>query len=145
MKITPLTLSEFTRLPTAAEWQSEIDDGWPGPDGSSSSTDTIMGVRIGITSASVEDVDLPANHHDWMYRLGRKFQLDAPWRLAADLCYRNECLQRVKAAFVWYNPIRAIGVARCWARYAGLRVGAKFAWTAKALTRKEVWGPEAPL
>ena len=143
MKLEPFTLRMFTRLPTAEEWRSEIDDGWPGPDGSSSSTDTIMGVRIGVTSASVKFVHLPANHHDWMYRLGRKFNLGAPWRLAADICYRDGCLKLVKETFAWYNPAWTIGVARCWVRYAGLRAGAKFAFTKKALIREDTWGPEA--
>jgi hypothetical protein len=101
-----------------------------------------MGVRIGKTSNNWMDCYLPANHHDWMYRLGRKFKLGPAWRLAADIVYRDGCLKFVRRDLAWWNPALPIAVSRCWARYAGLRVGARLAWTKKAIQRQIRWGPE---
>lgn len=107
------------------------------------STDTICGVRIGVTSPEwVANVDLPANRHDWYYRLGRRYRLGPKYRLVADRAYRDMCLARCRAELSRWNPLRYVAVGRCHARYAGLRAGAKFAFTSKAKTRADNWDRE---
>lgn len=136
----PKTLASFLRRPNHKSWLDQLDDGWPGPDGSSMSTDTIMGVRIGITSPCYKHVDLPANRHDWMYRLARRYRLPDEWRKYADMRYRDMCWVCCKAGLRgWKRALLPAAWARCHARYIGLRAGAKFAWTKKAKLRKEAW------
>lgn len=139
----PESLEEFIARPVYNAWRAELADGWPGPDGSSQSTDTIMGVRIGRTSRLFRYVDLPANRHDWYYRLGRKWRLPEAWRRAADKVYRDLCLERCRAELVgWKLALRPVAVARCHGRYAALRAGARFAWTEKARRRRSAWKDE---
>lgn len=136
----PRDLEDFVERPSMAEWNAELRRGWSGPDGSSRSTDTIMGVRIGITSRSYRWVNLPANRHDWYYRLGRRWRLPESWRREADRRYRDLCLALVRLSLVgWRAPLRPLAVARCHARYAVLRVAARFAWTQKAKGRNAAW------
>ena len=105
------------------------------------STDKIMGVRIGLTGPEHEYVDLPANRHDWYYRLGRRFNLPASWRKAADAMYRDMCIYLCKLALTGWKrwSIYPIAFVRAHARYAALRTAARFAWTAKAITRAAAW------
>jgi hypothetical protein len=130
---------EFLKRPTHKEWQRELDLGWRGSDGSSSSTDTIMGVRIGITSDSYEYVDLPGNRHDFYYRLGRRLRLSGEFRKAADKVYRDLCISTCLEELAWYRPFFWIAFWRAWGRYIGLRVGARFAWTQKAKVGATKW------
>ena len=80
-----MTLEEFLKAPTAEEWQRELNEGWQGSDGSTSSTDTIFGVRIGITGRNHANHALPATLHDWHYRLGRRYRLPESYRKEADI------------------------------------------------------------
>lgn len=96
-----------------------------------------MGVRIGISSPDYKYVDLPANRHDWYYLLGRSFELPDEYRRAADLAYRDLCMERLSAALE--GPMLLIGHLRCHARYVALRLGAKFAWTSRAAARRAAW------
>lgn len=133
----PRTLEVFLRRPTRGIWNRELRAGWTGPDGSSLSTDTILGVRIGATSSDYRYVDLPANRHDWLYRLGRRYDLPESWRKAADQMYRDLSLGRCRVELRGWR--RAFAVVRCHARYAGLRAGARFAWTRNARLRRDAW------
>lgn len=117
-------------LPSRAEWEVAVSLGWPGPDGSSCSTDTIFGVRIGITSAEYEHAFMPANSHDWRYLLGRTFRLGEEYRRAADQDYRDLCYELCQ-----WELSRALWPAawlRCETRWAALR---GFGWA--SFTRKQ--------
>jgi hypothetical protein len=107
------------------------------------STDTIMLVRIGITSPSYDYVDLPANRHDWLYRLGRRYKLPESWRRAADAKYRDLCIARCRDVLGAWNPAYWVAVTRCHGRYAFLRTMATFAWTRKAVLRAVAWNGES--
>lgn len=131
------TLEEFLAAPTRDQWQAALAEGWPGPDGSSMSTDRMCGVRIGITSRAYMFHDLPANRHDWRYLLGRTYRLGAPFRLAADEGYRDMCVERFRQRLV--QPRLAEGIVRAHIRFAVLRLGARFAWTEKTQLRHERW------
>ena len=137
-----LTLTNFLARPTRNRWQAELGAGWFGPDGSSMSTDTICGVRIGVTSSEWMNVDLPANRHDWYYRLGRRYRLGPKYREVADRAYRDMCLACVRRSLSRWNPLRYVAVGRCHARYAGLRAGARYAFTKKAKVRLDNWTRE---
>ena len=115
------------RRPTRDEWEAELNLGWAGPDGSSSSLDDIEGVRIGITSRDYRHVDLPANRHDFYYRLGRKHQLGLEYRKAADVYYRDACIARVASTLIGWRV--KVGKARAWMRYVALRAFGGVAWT----------------
>ncbi len=128
---------DFLRKPTSKQWARELANGWPGPDGSSMSTDKICGVRIGTTSREWEHCDLAANFHDWLYRLGRRMCLGEHFRKLADICYRDMCLKAVRAELSRWNPLQWVAVGRCHGRYAMLRATARFAFTARAKVRKE--------
>ena len=119
-----MLISEYMRVPTSDEWYSELADGWRGPDGSTASTDTIMGVRIGRTTKDYRDVKLPASLHDYRYRLGRERVLSSTHRHAADVGYRDECIDFVKRELDNWFLVR-IGVARAQFRYYILRM---FGW-----------------
>lgn len=60
-----------SRNPTRAEWDVAIAAGWRGSNGSSLSTDTICGVRIGITTAEYDAVRGGADWHDYGYYVCR--------------------------------------------------------------------------
>jgi hypothetical protein len=122
----PRTLEEFLRFPTRDEWVAELINGWAGPDGSSNSPDDLMGVRIGVTSRSYTHAHLPANLHDWRYRLGRRYRLPHAWKLAADAEYRDGCYARVRAALVGWR-VRAAQL-KAWGRYVALVAFGAPAW-----------------
>ena len=139
----PPTAADFVRRPTAAEWRAELEAGWPGPDGSSMSTDTIMGVRIGTTSRSFRHVDLPANRHDYYYRLARRHRLPEEWRRWADFVYASLCVEACRTELRgWRRPLFPAAWARSWVRFAVLRAAARFAWTQRAKLRGEAWKGE---
>lgn len=129
----PRTIEEFLRPFTRPEWYAALRSGWPGPDGSSSSTDTIFGVRIGITSPRFEHSLLPANRHDALYFLGRTYRLGGEYREAADAAYRDLCWAACRAELTgWRRVLLPAAYARCWARWAALR---GFGWA--SFTRKQ--------
>jgi hypothetical protein len=115
-----VTLDDFLSEPTKRDWCHEIAEcGWPGPNGSSASTDAICGVRIGIKSPKYEYHNLPASEHDWRYQLGRRLSLPWEWSLPTDQGYRDGCLRKVRFALI--GPFLLVAVVRCYARYFGLR------------------------
>jgi len=124
-----MNIFAFMQAPRQMEWEAAITEGWPGPDGSSASTDHIMGVRIGVTSPEYEHHELPANRHDWRYHLGRTYCLPEGHRRAADVAYRKDCIETVGDALDGKTMI-LLGTLRAWARYIVLRWFGKPAWTA---------------
>lgn len=122
----PATIADFLALPTKEQWQAALNDGWTGPDGSSSSTDLLMGIEIGRMSPSYRYARLPANRHDWMYYLGRRFRLPRAWRQRADGLYRDLCIQRLKAELK--GPMLLLGILRAHLRYVALRLAGFRAW-----------------
>ncbi len=118
-------MEKFLRPPTKKQWDDELARGWDGPDGSSASTDNIGGIVIGTTSKKFSDSKLPANFHDWLYRLGRRKGLHRRFRKAADKAYRDWCLVRV-SVLVGYAGWKAR--IRCRARYRVLRAVGWRAW-----------------
>lgn len=134
-------ISDYLKRPTKDEWNDELAEGWaPGPDGSSLSTDTIFGCRIGCTSPNWTDgMRYAANLHDFRYRVGRRLNLGDEYRQAADVEHRQLLLLKVNGAFGRWNPVRYAARGRCHLRYAGLRVGGTGAFTKAArmvLTKK---------
>jgi hypothetical protein len=124
----PVTLEEFLCPPTLEEWEAEIAAGWPGPDGSTSSLDDVEGVRIGISSPDFMWALLPANLHDWRYRLSRRCGgLPKAWRQAADAAYRDGCAQRVRETLIGWRVWA--GARRAEVRYVGLRWFGRFVWS----------------
>ncbi len=123
----PAELDDFLRRPTRSQWEAQLDRGWGGSDGSTAAPDVIAGVRIGATSRAHEDVDLPANRHDWYYELGRTYGLGWRFRLAADRAYRDMCLELVKHLDGVAGVLARTDVQL---RYAALRVAGFGAWLA---------------
>jgi len=123
----PATIEDFLAPPTREQWETALEEAWDGPDGSSSSTDTIMGVRIGRTSPSHRYSRLPANLHDWRYFLGRHFSLPWAWRQRADAGYRDDCIRELDRALDGFVFLTA-GKAIAWVRYIALRLAGKKAW-----------------
>jgi len=119
-----ITIAEFMRVPDRIDWLKELRNGWKGPDGSSSSTDAICGVRIGIKSPSYDqNLDYrgrlyPASKHDYRYQLGRRLQLPSYYSLPADEAYRDGCLEE---CMVLVGPFWWLAYFRCHARYLALR------------------------
>ena len=126
MNLRPSTPEDFLAMPTSKQWRAAMLDGWDGPDGSSSSTDLLMGITIGKMSPGYRYAKLPANRHDWMYYLGRRFQLPKSWRKRADGMYRDGCIDRLKDELK--GPMLLIGILRCHIRYAALRLAGRSAW-----------------
>jgi hypothetical protein len=123
----PDTIEDFLAPPSQRQWLEALREAWDGPDGSSSSTDTICGVRIGIMSASHRHAALPANRHDWLYFLGRHFSLPATWRQRADALYRDECIRLLNQhldGFVFLS----LGKLIAHGRYFALRLFGSKAW-----------------
>jgi hypothetical protein len=135
----PRDIRAFLRRPTRKEWNQELLDGWAGPDGSTLSDDAILGVRIGIMSPEFTYVDLPANRHDWYYRLARRYRLPSSWRQRADGKYRDMCRRMTSLAFRRNRFRRWIAWLIAGERYFALRIGARFAWTRKAERRLKAW------
>lgn len=123
----PGTIEEFLAPPSKAQWIAALKEAWDGPDGSSASTDTICGVRIGVSSASHRYAKLPANLHDWRYFLGRHFGLPKSWRQRADVGYREDCIREIDEhldGFVFLTAGKAIAHFR----YFVLRLFGEKAW-----------------
>ena len=133
-----MTEEEFLAEPTRRQWEFELRLGWSGPDGSTASTDHICGVRIGKKDPDYVYHNLPANRHDWQYRLARRTRLPKEFRILADEMYRDGCIWRVESADIGWT-LTKIAAARSWIRYYTLRAAARFAWTAKAKERNECW------
>jgi len=124
----PETIEDFLAVPSQRQWIAALREAWDGPDGSSSSTDTIMGVRIGFTSASYRYSKEPANLHDWRYFLGRHFGLPKTWRQRADVGYRDDCIRELDQhldGFVFLTAGKIIAHVR----YFMLRLAGRSAWT----------------
>lgn len=121
-----MTTEEFLAMPTQAEWQHELNSGWPGPDGSSSSTDHMMGVRIGISDPGYNHHKYPANLHDYRYHMGRKYGLPSRYRQLADVEYRERCIEYIDRRLDG-KIFTGLGIIRAWARYYALRL---FGWRA---------------
>jgi hypothetical protein len=101
-----------------------VETGWRS-DGSSSSLDNIEGLRVGASGTAFNL--LPATTHDRAYELSRRLGgLPGALRKRADQGYRDGCLAIVNGTLIGAN--RALGVARCHARYLGLRIGAWGSW-----------------
>ena len=115
--------------PNRDQWNEALDSGWGGPDGSSCSTDTIFGIEIGRTSTDFECRNLPANLHDWRYHLGRKHNLGKRHRHAADVEYREGCIEVARDVMTGRVFI-ALTVLRAYVRYIALRLFGKGAFTA---------------
>jgi len=123
----PETIEDFLAVPSQAQWIAALREAWDGPDGSSASTDTICGVRIGVMSASHRHAKQPANLHDWRYFLGRHFSLPKPWRQRADVGYRDDCIREIDQhldGFVFLT----LGKLIAWGRYFALRLFGSKAW-----------------
>ena len=115
-----MNVKDFMKPPSRRAWNQAFRDGWRGADGSSNSTDHIMGVRIGVTTTDWADRDFPATLHDYRYFLGRLHGLGRDHQRAADVAFREDCIQAIKAKLDGKTMI-AIGVVRSWVRYAALR------------------------
>lgn len=105
-------------------WQRELDLGWEGSDGSTSSTDAICGVVIGLTTREFNT--LPASRHDLAYRLGRRLKLGPEYRKAADKAYRDDCVRCTQEALS--KPVAFVAKSRAHARYWVLRMFGGAAW-----------------
>lgn len=111
---------EFTK----GQWDAELESGWPGSNGSSCSTDTICGVRIGSTTR--EYSVLPADHHDLGARIIRRLLYcnEISDYQAAELKKRNDIdhFNRLLAAIQVLDGARyAEARSRVSARYYALR------------------------
>ena len=111
------------QLPTQEQWEEAVSQGFS-PDGSSNSTDTIFGVRIGRTSTDYLP-GLPANLHDFRYWCGGgpggQFMADTEhyWQL------RYKCDGEFRG---WKAPLRWLARIRIRARYRALRELGYIAW-----------------
>ena len=128
-----MTVEEFMQHPTIERWLEEISEGWEGPNGSSMSSDHIMGVRIGEASTNFAHSGLPANLHDYRYRLGRRLKLGPGHRKAADAAFRDECISFVVDALDGKTVIR-LAIIRSWARFYALRAFGGRAFTSDSTT-----------
>lgn len=131
---TPRSPAELVaRWPTETEWKAELESGWPGSNGSSASLDNIEGIRIGSTTTAYTP-DLPANLHDFHYRVLRRLRLvlsrktRRAMRRAADAEHLEGLLRDV-AILVGWNGWKARQRARV--RWVVLRL---FGW--RAIWRK---------
>lgn len=115
-----MDLETFLKVPSHRAWARALKAGWRGPDGSSSSTDTMMGVRIGVSHPSYRWHSYPANLHDWRYYLGRSHGLGPRYRHAADVEYRAGCKAALRASLE--GPFLWLGLLRADLRYIALRL-----------------------
>jgi len=122
-----MDIEEFLEMPSEGRWRQEIDAGWAGPDGSSSSTDHMMGVRIGIADPGYAYHKYPANLHDYRYQLGRRFKLSSEFRKRADIEYRERCIEYIDRRLDG-KIMTGIGITRAWFRYYILRLFGGTAW-----------------
>lgn len=124
-----LSIEEFMAPVTKEQWEAELDRGWGGPNGSSMSTDHMMGVQIGISHPSYAFANYPANLHDYRYRLGRRFKLSRQYRRQADIEYRDGCIGFLEERLQGRTAI-TIGAMRAWGRFYILRLFGWIAWKA---------------
>lgn len=95
-------------VPSAEQWHGERQSGWCGSNGSSASLDDIEGIEIGTTSREYRP-DLPANLHDYHYRVIRRLVsthcIGEPTRgqmqRAADRRHRAELLRKLTVLGGW--------------------------------------------
>lgn len=105
-------------------WAAELTSGWPGSNGSSCSTDTMCGVRIGRTSP--EHSTLPADVHDFWYRVLRRLHATTrvseaevlQLRARVDLAFRDNLLALAGDAPFGTRTVFRI---RCLVRYRAVR------------------------
>ncbi len=101
-----------------------VSTGWSS-DGSSRSTDLVMGVRIG--ASGVEYANRAADDHDRAYELSRRLGgLPGEYRKAADRLYRDKLAEALRASLE--GPFLQLGLARARIRYAALRLFATGSW-----------------
>jgi hypothetical protein len=101
-----------------------VATGWRS-DGSSASTDLVMGVRIG--RPGVEWAVRAADAHDRAYEISRRLGgLSRAHRRAADDLYRDLVIAALRAHLE--GPLLRVGIARAHLRYVGLRLGGWWAW-----------------
>jgi len=122
--LTPRAISQHQ--PTPDQWAAEVSLGWHS-DGSSFSTDTIEGVRIGITGKAYRP-DLPANLHDFRYRVIRRLVaadlIDDRRRLAMRAAADWDHWQGLRDATKHLDGIAGLRArARCAVRYYSIRWG----------------------
>jgi hypothetical protein len=102
-----------------------VATGWRS-DGSSASTDLVMGVRVGRSGAEWAQ-GRAADAHDRAYELSRRLGgLSRAHRLVADRLYRDLLLQALEARLE--GPMLNAGRARAHLRYAALRLGGWRSW-----------------
>ena len=111
------------KRPNKTDWARVVKKGFKS-DGSSCSTDTIFGVRIGVTS-SKHHPDLPANVHDYRYFCGGLLGA----RLVADLEYLHGCIRCTDAGLTGFAAIlRPAARFRARRRFHILRQFGHVAW-----------------
>jgi hypothetical protein len=131
--------------PTKDEWDQKVAAYWFS-DGSSKSTDTIFGSKIGRTGTEYSIFDTAAGAHDWRYEKLRdlrdmggipEYVLDA-FQYAADVAYRKALVKDVceDIGYIWWPLVWF----RAWVRYLTLRKVGKFAWT-KGNSRTDIVSP----
>ena len=110
---------------TREQWEAELSYGWAGSDGSSNSTDTIFGARIGCTMRAFHK--LPAGDHDLAYRVIRRHrhfgavteEQAEKTREQADQKHLLDLLDVVSRECWWF--LRVFARQRCMTRYEALR------------------------
>jgi len=113
-------------MPSYRNWKAELQSGWPGPDGSTSSLDNIEGIQIGLTTTDYR-TDLPANLHDFRYRVIRRLwaggvidkSMVQKMRAAADAEHLEKLLEAVSVLVGWHGFKARI---RARVRYRALRL-----------------------
>lgn len=117
--------------PTKVDWADERASGWYGSDGSSCSFDSLFGVEIGKSSAAYHP-ELPANLHDFRYRVIRRLRAlelisdeqAEELRLLADLEHYDGLCFCVDAALALGEIWKATAIAAkgwAWVRFRALR------------------------
>lgn len=141
---------EFSsNLPTREEWLAEVSSGWPPCDGSSASLDDLEGILIGCSGDEYRP-DLPANLHDYHYRVIRRLiayhQVDetvrAAMQAAADQRH-YEGLMACTTILVGFSGWKAR--RRAWVRYQALRWLGRRSTLPRSSERYTVASPPGPL
>jgi hypothetical protein len=141
----PESAAELARHhPSAEEWEAELESGWSGPNGSTCSTDDIEGIRIGRTTREYAHPLLPADHHDYDYRVQRRLaalrQIDGAtrreMRAAADRKHYAGLLHKLLVLVGW-SGWKARRRARV--RYLALRL---FGWRFNRVREDEAFRTE---
>lgn len=89
----PGSFADFAgHRPSESQWAAELASGWRGSDGSTLSLDQIEGIEIGRTGSEYLP-DLPANLHDFLYRVIRRLMahrlIDEQARARLQACADN--------------------------------------------------------